>query len=86
METTLFGLPDELLLNIALRLNVSTLRNVAPTCPRLRFIAQEALVRTAALSPKHAWLLVDLLQQRPQIERLFTHIRLGRDESEDQYM
>lgn len=82
MAAILIHLSDELLLNNTMCLNVAAVRNIALACERLRCIAQEALVRAAALCPRHVWQFVDLLQQRPQLERLLSSSCLGRHEFE----
>lgn len=85
MVITLLSLPDESLLEIALHLDVSTVRGIAFICQRLRGIGQEALIRTATISPTRAWQLFDMLQHHPQLRHLLSHLRLGKHDSDSAY-
>lgn len=77
-------LPDELLLNIALLTDslegegVLALKALSLTCHRLHPIAQEALIRNAAVSIRHIWTLVEILGTRPILANSLTHLRLRR--------
>lgn len=73
----LLQLPVELLLEVALGVDVTGLEDLSLTCRQLRPIGQVALLRTAVLPLPNIWKLAFTLQKRPDIAKAFTHIQLG---------
>lgn len=51
--------------------------NLSVTYRRLRWVAQEALVRTATILTKNAWKLIETLHDRPELVRWLSNFRLA---------
>lgn len=73
----LLNLPNELLLEIAQRVEQCGILALALTCREMRPIAQEVLMRTAVVSSMNIWKLADTLESRPELAKALTHLRLG---------
>jgi len=70
-------LPNELLLEVALDADVTGIQGLSLACRQLRPIGQEALLRTAVVPLANIWKLACTLQERPDLAKSFTHMRLG---------
>ena len=77
LAVALLDVPNELLLNISQRVDRDGLLGLSLTCHHLRTVAQETLIRTATLSPKYVWKLVNTLMVQPGLSKALTHLRLG---------
>jgi hypothetical protein len=75
--TGILDLPNELLLEVALAVDVNGIQGLSLACRQLRLVGQEALLRTAVLPVANIWKLASTLQERPDLARAFTHMRLG---------
>ncbi|KAF9701758.1 hypothetical protein EKO04_000991 [Ascochyta lentis] len=73
----LLKLPDEVLLNIVLRVDTRGTLNFGLACRRLQPIAREALIKKAHIKPQYIWNFVATLQQNPGWVRDITHLALG---------
>lgn len=76
-RSSLLKLPEELLLNVALRVDNQGGHGLSLTCRRLRPIAREALAKKACIKPKHIWNYVALLLIYPSWSSKLTHLTLG---------
>ncbi|KAH7113268.1 hypothetical protein B0J11DRAFT_619398 [Dendryphion nanum] len=80
-KSQLLELSDELLLAILINIEGSrrneALRHVALTCRRLRYIASEALIRIAVVSPRSLQRYIALLFQYPEHANKITHLQIG---------
>lgn len=74
---TIRELPNELLLEIALAVDVTGLQSLSLACHQLQSIGQEALLRTVVLAPANIWKLASTLHARPDLAKAFTHLHLG---------
>ncbi|XPS68878.1 hypothetical protein M3J09_001157 [Ascochyta lentis] len=82
-QSRLLMLPDELLLEVALRVDTRGTKGLSLACRRLLPVAREALVHNAVVTPKYIWGLVDMLQKYRVLAKLKSHLRLGKITRED---
>jgi hypothetical protein len=76
-DAGLLSLPDELLLDIAQRVNDDDFPALSLTCRHLQCFGQDGLIRTATLPLKNVWKLADTLRERPDLANNLVHLQLG---------
>jgi hypothetical protein len=76
LNLALPDLPDELLLDIAKHVDSNGLLGMALTCRKLRYAAQESLVRSTFITPEKVWSLVETLNKRPDLAKCLSHLHL----------
>lgn len=69
--------PDEILLDIASRLDIPSLSNLARSHYRFGAVARKCLVREAGVSPNQVPNLVTMLVRNPALVTRLTHLHLG---------
>lgn len=74
-DAALLKLPDELMIEGAKNVDVTSLHGLSLTCRRTRPIAQEALIQQAIVSPLNIWKLAKTLHVHPRPGAALTHIR-----------
>ena len=73
---TLADLPDELLLNIMLRVDSNGLLSLALASRRFRAIAKESLIRTSSVPPQRIIHFINTLHANPKLASKLTHLQL----------
>jgi hypothetical protein len=72
----LLGLPEEILLDIALSLPAKDLQSLALACQDLGPISREALIRTTSVAPINIWKLLNFLLSYPGLRSKMTQLQL----------
>jgi hypothetical protein len=77
-DAGLLSLPNELLLDIAQRVNDDDFPALSLTCRQLQCFGQDGLIRIATLPLKNVWKLAGTLRKRPDLANNLSHLQLGK--------
>lgn len=76
-ESSLLGLPDELLLEVGRHVDRDGALSTSLTCRRLQRAGQEQLIRTHRVRPSRLWKLASTLHVRPDLAKVYSHLQIG---------